>query len=188
MSRPPWIPRHALEGDIAAIEALISRSVRALHRPFYSELQIDASIGTVFGVDRQLIEDRSYFVVEHGGAPVGCGGWSRRASLCGSDTFRTGKDPLVDPRTEPARVRAFFVDPSWVRMGVGSAILARCELGIVHAGFRRVVIMATLPGEALYASFGYQAVERCEVGMPGGLTLAVVRMEKEILGGPVQAP
>jgi len=111
MRRPPWIPRHALEGDIAAIEALISRSVRALHRPFYSELQIDASIGTVFGVDRQLIEDRSYFVVEHGGAPVGCGGWSRRASLCGSDTFRTGKDPLVDPRTEPACQRRFERGP-----------------------------------------------------------------------------
>lgn len=188
MSRAEWMPRRAVDADVPALEALIALSVRRLHSNHYSGAQIDASIGTVFGVDRQLVEDGTYFVVEEGGVRVGCGGWSRRASLCGSDTFRTGKDPLVDPRTEAARVRAFFVDPSWVRMGVGSAILARCELGIVHAGFRRVVIMATLPGEALYASFGYQAVERCEVGMPGGLTLAVVRMEKEILGGPVQAP
>jgi GNAT superfamily N-acetyltransferase len=188
MERQHWKPRKALIGDIPRIEALIELSVRGLHGAYYSPQQIDASIGTVFGVDRQLILDGTYFVVEASGELVGCGGWSRRASLCGGDALRTGTDPLVDPRTDPARVRAFFVHPGWVRRGVGSSIMERCEREIAEAGFGRVVIMATLAGEALYASFGYGAVGRSDADLPGGLTLAVIRMERAVLGGPVQAP
>jgi GNAT superfamily N-acetyltransferase len=188
MGRDTWSPRRAEVGDIPAIEKLIELSVRGLHGPHYSPQQIDASIGTVFGVDRQLVADGTYFVVEADGAIIGCGGWSRRASLCGSDTFRTGEDPLVDPGTDPARVRAFFVHPSWVRRGVGASIMERCEREIARAGFGRVVIMATLAGEALYSSFGYRSVERSEVAMPGGLSIAVIRMERALLGGAVQAP
>jgi N-acetylglutamate synthase-like GNAT family acetyltransferase len=188
MGRDPWIPRKAEVGDIPEIERLIALSVRGLHGPYYSPQQIDASIGTVFGVDRQLIADGTYFVVEADGQIIGCGGWSRRASLCGSDSLRTVEDPLVDPRTDPARVRAFFVHPSWVRRGVGSSIMERCEREIARAGFGRVVIMATLAGEALYASFGYRSVERIESAMPGGLSIAVIRMERAVLRGAVQAP
>jgi GNAT superfamily N-acetyltransferase len=188
MAREVWSPRKAGVGDIPEIEKLIARSVRGLHGPYYSPQQIEASIGTVFGVDRQLLADGTYFVVEAEGAIVGCGGWSRRASLCGSDSLRTGEDPLVDPLIDPARIRAFFVHPSWVRRGVGASIMERCEREIARAGFGRVVIMATLAGEALYASFGYRSVERSEAAMPGGLTLAVIRMERPVLGGAVQAP
>jgi len=180
--------RLAREADISEMEGLIEASVRGLHGPYYTQAQIDASIGTVFGVDRQLIVDGTYFVVEAGGRIIGCGGWSRRASLCGSDSLRTGEDPLVDPRTEPARIRAFFVHPGWVRRGVGSRIMAQCERAIADAGFRTVVIMSTLAGEPLYAGFGYRVAERCDVGMPGGLSMSVLRMEKPVLRGPVKAP
>jgi len=167
--------RLAREADISEMEGLIEASVRGLHGPYYTQAQIDASIGTVF-------------VVEAGGRIIGCGGWSRRASLCGSDSLRTGEDPLVDPRTEPARIRAFFVHPGWVRRGVGSRIMAQCERAIADAGFRTVVIMSTLAGEPLYAGFGYRVAERCDVGMPGGLSMSVLRMEKPVLRGPVKAP
>lgn len=186
MGTQHWQPRRATEGDIPEFEDLIERSVRVLHKGLYTPEQIEASIGTVFGVDRQLIRDGTYFAVEKGSAIIGCGGWSRRASLCGSDTMRTGEDPLIDPRTEPARVRAFFVDPAWARQGVGSSIMAECERAIAEAGFRRVAIMSTLAGEPLYASFGYGVAERCEFAMPGGLSMAVIRMEK-VLSGPVDS-
>ena len=102
--------------------------------------------------------------------------------------MRTGEDPLVDPRTEPARIRAFFVHPGWVRRGVASRIMAECERAIADAGFSTVVIMSTLAGEPLYESFGYRVTERCEVPMPGGLAMAVLRMEKPALRGAVKAP
>jgi len=187
MSRAAWTPRRAVDADVPELEELIALSVRGLHGPHYTQEQIDASIGTVFGVDRQLIEDGTYFVLEQGGRMVGCGGWSRRASLCGSDSLRTGRDPEVDPGTEPARVRAFFVHPDWVRRGIGSAIMALCEREIRAAGFGQVAIMATLPGVPLYASFGYRETGRFAVPMPGGLKIETVRMEKALLGRPVQA-
>lgn len=187
MGRMDWTPRRAVEADVPALEALIGMSVRGLHGPYYSPAQIDASIGTVFGVDRQLVEDGTYFVVESGGAPFGCGGWSRRAALCGSDSLRTGRDPEVDPRTDPARVRAFFVHPSWVRRGIGASIMALCEREIAEAGFTTVLIMATLPGVPLYLSFGYAETGRVLVDMPGGQSIETVRMEKTLPRTPGRA-
>jgi hypothetical protein len=67
------------------MEELIALSARALQAPFYAAVQIEAALGAVFGVDRQLIRDGTCFVVERGGRILGCGGWSRRASLFGGD-------------------------------------------------------------------------------------------------------
>src|SRR5438874_1986462 len=97
---------------------------------------MQAALGPVFGVDRQLIRDGTYFVAEENGAIVGCGGWSRRRSLYGGDGARTGEDALLDPEREAARVRAFFVHPAWARRGIGRSIMAACEEAIVAAGFR----------------------------------------------------
>ena len=182
-----WKPRRAREGDIPALEALIPLSVRTLQSPYYSPIQIEAAIGSVFGVDRQLVRDGTFFVVEHEGQIIGCGGWSRRASLFGGDGGRIGEDRELDPQTEPARIRAFFVHPGWARLGIGGSIMAACEMAMSAAGFRSVTIVSTLAGEPLYASFGYDASERFDVPMADGLALPVVRMDK-ILLRPVQAP
>jgi GNAT superfamily N-acetyltransferase len=182
-----WRPRLAVDGDVPAIEALIPVSVRGLQAPYYSAAQMEAAIGPVFGVDTQLIRDGTYFVVEHGGRVIGCGGWSRRSALCGGDHGRGGDDPVLDPQVDPARIRAFFVHPAWARRGVGRSIIEACEREIAMAGFRDIVIMSTLAGEPLYASLGYAVSERRDVPMPGGLTLPVVRMGKS-LSGPVQPP
>jgi len=181
------MPRLATEGDVPAIAALIPISVRALQAPYYSPAQMDAAIGSVFGVDRQLIRDGTYFVVEHEGRVIGSGGWSRRAPLFGGDHGRGSGDPEVDPRTEPARIRAFYVHPAWARRGVGRCIMAACERAMAEAGFRDVVIVSTLAGEPLYASLGYGVSGRCAVEVGGGLSLPVVRMGKA-LSGPVQPP
>jgi N-acetylglutamate synthase-like GNAT family acetyltransferase len=175
-----WPLRLAREADVAALEALIPVSVRALQAPYYSPAQIEAALGPVFALDRQLIRDRTYFVAEREGEVVGCGGWSRRRSLYGGDGHRTGEDGLLDPRCDAARVRAFFVHPAWARRGIGRSIMVECERAILEAGFRTVDILATLAGEPLYASFGYVVVERFAMAMRDGLSLPVVRMFKRM--------
>lgn len=173
-----WKPRLAREEDIPAIEALIPLSVRGLQGAHYSKEQMKAALGTIFGVDRQLIRDGTYFVVEQDGKIVGCGGWSKRRSLYGADSIRTEPDPELDPKRDKARVRAFFVHPDWARHGIGRSIMTACEKAILAAGFRAVEISATLIGERLYASFGYNVVEYYEIPMAGNLSLPVVRMTK----------
>ena len=167
--------------DVPALEELIPLSVRALQAAHYSPAQMDAALGPVFGVDRQLIADGTYFVVEEEGRIAGCGGWSRRKAVFGGDCDRTGEDGLIDPGRDSARIRAFFVHPEFARRGIGRAILAACEEAAVKNGFRSAELVATLAGEPLYAAFSYEAVERYEVPMSGGLKLPVVRMMKRLL-------
>lgn len=177
-----WPLRLAREGDVAALEELIALSARVLQAPHYSPAQVDAALGGIYGVDRQLIRDGTYFVAEDRGVLVGCGGWSKRRSLYGGDGGRPGEDPLLDPARDAARIRAFFVHPSWARRGIGRSIMTACEKAIRKSRFGTVDIVATLAGEPLYASFGYTAVERFEIAMSGGLKLPVVRMSKKMSG------
>jgi GNAT superfamily N-acetyltransferase len=175
-----WPLRLAREDDVPSLEALIPLSVRALQAPYYSCAQMEAALGPVFGVDRQLIRDGTYFVSESNGQILGCGGWSRRRSLFGGDQVRTQPDPELDPARDAARVRAFFVHPAWARRGIGRSIMKACERAIQESGFRSVDIVATLAGEPLYASFGYAVVERYEIALGGGLQLPAVRMNKSL--------
>jgi GNAT superfamily N-acetyltransferase len=168
--------RLATPTDLPALCELIPLSVRGLSRGFYSDAQIESAIRHVFGPDTQLIADRTYFVTKIGDVLVGCGGWSRRRTLFGGDQMKTADDKLLDPKVEPARVRAFFVHPDWARRGIAGAILEACMNAARAAGFRRVELVATLPGEPLYRAFGFDAIERFEAAMPDGLTLPVVRM------------
>jgi GNAT superfamily N-acetyltransferase len=142
---------------------------------------MNAALGPVFGVDRQLIRDRTYFVVEDAGRIVGCGGWSKRKTLYGGDRDRAGEDAELDPQLDPARIRAFFVHPDWARQGIGRSILQRCETAAIEAGFHHAELVATLTGEPLYARFGYAVIERYEAPMTAGLSLPVVRMGKRLV-------
>ena len=139
---------------------------------------MEAALGPIFGVDRQLIRDGTYFVAEQDREIVGCGGWSRRKALFGGDRGRAGEDVALDPKCDPARIRAFFVHPALARRGIGRSILVACEQAILAAGFCTVDLVAPLAGEPLYAAFGYAAVERYEIALAGGLSLPVVRMTK----------
>jgi N-acetylglutamate synthase-like GNAT family acetyltransferase len=173
--------RLANDSDVPALEKLIPLSVRALQAHCYSKAQMDAALGLVFGVDRQLIRDGTYFIAERDGVIVGCGGWSRRRSLFGGDSGRKQEDDLLDPQRDAARVRAFFVHPDWTRRGIGRSIMTACEQAIIAAGFRTVELSATLTGEPLYASFGYAVAERYEIPMAGGVSLPVVLMTKSMV-------
>lgn len=174
-----WAIRLAFEDDIPMLESLISESVHSILPAYYSAAQLDAALGPVFGVDQQLIRDRTYFIVGAAEEPVGCGGWSKRQAVYGGDRHRIGEDAELNPRTDAARIRAFFVRPAWIRQGVGQALLSICEKAIVDAGFARAEMVATLAGEPFYAAHGYSVVERYHAPMPRGLTLPVVKMTKQ---------
>ncbi len=176
-----WSLRLAYDGDIPRLEALIGRSVRELQSAYYSAAQMDGALGSVFGVDRQLIRDKTYFVAEQDGAIIACGGWSKRTSLFGSDAARAAEDALLDPLQDAARIRAFFVHPEHARHGLGRAILVACEDAIRAARFRSIELVATLPGVPFYRAFDYEAGERYEVPLVNGLSLPVVRMSKNLV-------
>ena len=176
-----WTLRIARMEDVAALEKLIPVSVRALQAAHYSPAQMEAALGPVFGVDRQLIADGTYFVAEHDAQIIGCGGWSRRKAIFGGDRDRSGEDEWIDPTRDAARIRAFFVHPDFARRGIGRAILAACEEAILKNGFQSAELVATLAGEPLYAAFSYESVERYEVPMSDGLKLPVVRMRKRMM-------
>lgn len=164
--------------DVPVLEALIPVSVRGLQSAYYTSEQIESALGTVFGVDSQLIKDGTYFVAEDGDRIVGCGGWSRRKTTYGSDAAKKGQDDLRDPRTEPAMIRAFFVHPGYARKGIGRRFLEMCETAIEAAEFQKTEIIATLAGEPLYASCGYSIIERFDIPLISGDTMSVVRMTK----------
>jgi len=170
--------RLAVAEDIPPLAELIPLSVRALQAAYYTAEQMEGALGTVFAVDSQLIRDGTYFVAEAEGQIVGCGGWSRRRTLFGGDQMKTAEDPALDPAVDAARIRAFFVRPGWERKGIGSEIMSRCEAAARQAGFARIEIVATLIGELLYRKFGYEVVDRYDVGLKNGHALPVVRMRK----------
>jgi GNAT superfamily N-acetyltransferase len=181
--------RIATAADIPALNGLIEASVRGLQAGDYSPTQLDAALGSVFGVDRQLIADRTYFIAERHGRLLGCGGWSRRRTLFGADAVADRDDSVLTPGVDAARIRAFFVHPDAARQGVGAAILSACEAAAAEAGFTELEMGATLTGVPFYRRYGYEAVEQREAPLPGGGTLAIVAMRKTITANaPAPAP
>jgi predicted N-acetyltransferase YhbS len=173
--------RLATMTDIPALEELILASVTALSAEHYTSEQIRSALKHVFGVDTQLIADETYFVAEIGGQLAGSGGWSKRTTLFGGDQSKAGSiDSLLDPVTEAARIRAFYVHPRWSRRGIGSRILTACEDAARAAGFSRIELVATLPGEPLYAARGYEKAEPMQLKTPDGESLPAFRMTKSL--------
>jgi GNAT superfamily N-acetyltransferase len=148
----------------------------------YSPTQIEGALGTVLGLDTRLISDRTYLVAESAdGQIAGCGGWSMRKTLFGSDHGPGREDTFLDPAVDAARIRAIFVHPDWARRGIGSLILKSCEDAAVAAGFRKFEMGSTLTGIALYKLKGYQELEMVQVPLRNGEHLPVLRMAKQLL-------
>jgi GNAT superfamily N-acetyltransferase len=170
--------RNAHFGDVPALTNLIAQSARGVGRSWYRSEQIEAALGSAWGVDSQLIADGTYFVMEADGQIVACGGWSKRTKLFGtSEAIGTVPDWL-DPLKDAARIRAFFVNPARTRQGLGRALLERCERELRSGGFRAAELVATLPGCPFYAAFGYIPGEPFHHTLPNGLTVEFVPMRK----------
>lgn len=171
--------RTAQAADIPALKALIAQSGIALSAGFYTPAQAAALTQHVFGVDSQLIADQSYFVIEHEGGIVACGGWSRRRTLFGGDQAKKGPDPELDPQTEAARIRAFFVAPAMARRGLGRQLLDHCASQAQKSGFVMLELAATLPGVPLYSAAGFSVIERFEIALPDAVQVPLVRMQRK---------
>lgn len=173
--------RPATLADKPALEVLIARSARELSAGDYTPEQIEGALRGAFGVDTQLIHDGTYFVAESGGRLVGCGGWSRRRTLFGGDARRERDAGELDPSTDAAKIRAFFIDPDHARQGIGQALLNKCEAAAQARGFTRFELMATLPGVRLYAARGYVPGERILYPLgTGNLSIEFVPMSKSV--------
>ena len=181
MHRPALSVRIASEDDAELVGAIMTASAAALFPRFYAPDVVPSAVRHIAVVDRALLADGTYFVVDADGVPAGCGGWSRRDKLfTGSDPGLAGDARLLDPRTEPARVRAMFVRPEWTRHGVGRRVLALCERAASEEGFVRATLMATLPGVPLYRAAGWTEVGHVDVVLPDGVRAPCIRMEKAL--------
>jgi GNAT superfamily N-acetyltransferase len=176
-----YLIRIARLEDCPTIERLIALSARELSVQDYTPEQIEGALQGAFGVDTQLIKDETYFVAEENGVLVGCGGWSKRKTLFGGDNGEVRNSAELNPETDFAKIRAFFVHPEWVRQGIGRAILARCEAEAKSFGFRSLELMATLPGVRLYSACGFIAMNRVDYTLPSGITIEFVPMKKVLM-------
>ena len=172
--------RIATENDRDAIEQLIFVSARELSRGYYTDEQISAALARVYGVDSTLIDDGTYFVAESDETLVGCGGWSKRKTLFGGDQFANRDSGPLDPRTDAAKIRSFFVHPNYARRGIGRALLARCEAAAQSDGFKSFELMSTLPGVEFYRASGFSAADSI-VYDAGGVSLDFVPMKKTLV-------
>jgi GNAT superfamily N-acetyltransferase len=172
--------RVATPDDVPRIQALIADSVRVLSRGYYSEAQAESALTHVFGVDSQLIEDQSYFVIEDEQGLIAAGGWSRRAHLYGGDQTKGAEDALLDPAKDPARIRAFFVAPRAARRGMGRRLYDQCATAAASNGFTRLELAATMPGVPFYRALGFEMGEQYSISFPDGIELPLVNMRREI--------
>lgn len=176
--------RLATEADKPAISSLIARSARGLSQPHYTPLQVEAALQSAFGVDTQLIKDQTYFLAFCDQHLAGCGGWSYRDTLFGSDREKNRSAAEMDPTTEAARIRAFFIDPDFTRLGLASLILQACEKAAWDRGYRKLQLVATLPGVAFYKRHGYSPGQSFLYALDDELNIEFLPMFKSLAGEP----
>lgn len=148
--------RKASPDDYIALTNLIALSARELSAQVYTAAQIEGALRGTYGVDSQLVNDGTYFVVGDEKQIVGCGGWSRRRTIFGGDRFGQRDDAALDPRVDAAKIRAFFIHPEHARQGIAKLILTHCEAEAIAYGFSRFELVATLSGVPFYAAQGYE--------------------------------
>jgi len=176
--------RRATFDDVPALTHLIAASARGLSGDDYTPAQVEGALRGAFGVDSQLLRDGTYFVIESANRLAGCGGWSRRKTLFGSDARADRDASELDPATDAARIRAFFIHPEFARRGLGTRLLERCERDAIAHGFRRLELMATLPGVRLYAARGYTGDQPIEWPLEeagNGLAIRFLPMSKPVV-------
>ena len=165
--------------DLPELRALMTLAIRQVLAAYLDPARVEASF-EIMGVYPQLIEDGTYFAVECEDRIVGCGGWSRRATLAGGDDSANRDARLLDPEVEPARVRAMYTHPDYVRRGIGRLVLSLCEAAAARERFRSLQLVATVAGEPLFRAYGFSVIERIEVPTSKDLTVPLARMNKQV--------
>jgi GNAT superfamily N-acetyltransferase len=174
--------RAATPDDIPVLQNLIERSGIGLSAGFYTPEQAHALTREVFGVDTQLIRDGTYFAIEDETRIVACGGWSKRSTPYGGDKHKVEPDRLLDPAIEPAKIRAFFVDPGMERLGLGSLLMQHCTDHALAAGFTSLELTATMPGVPLYTAHGFVPVHGVSLSLGGGQVAVPLTLMRKTIG------
>ncbi len=176
MTEKQWQCRLATRADEDSIVALQVECTHQLGLAFDNDFQLGSYIREVGLLDSDLIDRRTYYLVEYDHHVIGCGGWCERplSSVRGNDKQRAA---MPQPT-----VRAFFVDPDFTRRGVGSAILTSVEADIRRAGYRSVELVAVLSTVNFYGAFGYQKLANSAVELSNGTFLPAIRMGKRFDG------
>lgn len=172
--------RTAQIDEISTLNQLIEHSARGLSQEDYTNQEIDGAIQSIFGVDKELIMDQTYYVIEKEGAIVACGGWSKRKTLFGGDQCMSREEGFLDPKIDYAKIRAFFVHPNHARQGLGKKLLEYCEQHALFNGFVKMEMMATLSGVRLYQACGYQIIEPQYFILPDGKKFKMLKMIKHL--------
>jgi GNAT superfamily N-acetyltransferase len=180
VDRPEATLRVASLDDRAAIDALMKESATAHFPRFYGEPECSSAVRHIAVVDPLLLEDGTYYVLEVDGEMVACGGWSRRGKLYTGSGDGDDDARIIDPATEPARVRAMFVRDDWSRRGLGRRILEACEEAARMEGFSELALMSTMPGLPLYLSYGFVKHDDVDIPLPDGVTVPGATMTKPI--------
>ncbi len=172
--------RVATRDDAAEIDALMKASIRAIFPAFYDARQVASSEVHIGHVDTMLLDDGTYYALVAGEEIVACGGWSRRDKLFSGEAAQEGRSRRLDPATEAAHVRAMFVRGDWTRRGLGTRILHACRDAAREEGFRRLDLLATLPGARLYEHYGFVPGEATTITLPDGVPVACIPMAMAI--------
>ena len=170
--------RLARRNDLEALKILMDAAIAENQKPFLDESQI-ASSRAIMGLDTQLIDDGTYFIVEADGQLAGCGGWSRRATMYGGDQTPGRSAALLDPTKDAARIRAMYTHPHHTRKGIGRLIISLCEEAAKAEGFTKMELVATKSGEPLYRVCGFEPYEEI-VDDRGGAGVPLLRMRKSL--------
>ena len=177
--------RLATRDDIPAIVPLMRAAIDRLQQGYLGAAQIAAS-RAIMGLDSRLVHDRTYYVVEHNGRLAGCGGWSRRAAIIGTDHTPGRDSALLDPARDPARIRAMYTHPDFARRGVARLLLSLSEAAAASEGFTRLELLSTLAGQPLYSACGYQPIEHIQ-DATGGVPVPLIKMAKNAVADPCRS-
>ncbi|HHF7366751.1 TPA: GNAT family N-acetyltransferase [Legionella bozemanae] len=172
--------RNVLIDEIKTLNQLIKYSARELSQEDYTSQEIEGAIHFIFGVDKELIKDQTYYAIEKKGNVIACGGWSKRKTLFGGDQCSAREEGFLNPQTDYAKIRAFFVHPNHARQGLGKMLLKYCEQQALFHGFTKMEMMATLPGAKLYEFCGYQIIEPQYFPLPNGTHFKMLKMIKHL--------
>ena len=172
--------RVATRSDVTGIAAVMRESLQSLGRSAYDERQIASALLYIARPDEQLIDDGTYFVVTEDEDIVGCGGWSRRRKVYSGSAAAGDESALIDPATEPARIRAMFVRPAWARRGIGRRILQHSEERAEAEGFRNFQLVAMHSAGGIYEAAGYRSIGESPITLEDGAVLDCTLMEKNL--------
>ena len=99
--------------------------------------------------------------------------------MYGGDQTPGHSAAILDPKKDPARIRAMYTHPNHTRKGVGRLIISLCEEAAKSEGFTGVELVATLAGEPLYRACGYVPCESI-VDDRAGAGVPLLRMRKSL--------